>query len=120
MQARTDTQVDPRFPPSPVEPSDRLTPIRTWYEMFVETGVTGVEFDLFWYESVEAGLAYFFRWLGQPRATVLVVWDEQGPLHIECRTFGDQPVSAPDADPIVAEVMTAFHGAGFLSELVTH
>ena len=120
MQARTDTQVDPRFPPPPVEPSDRLTPIRTWYEMFVETGVTGVEFDLFWYESVEAGLAYFFRWLGEPRATVLVVWNEQGPLHIECRTFGDQPVSAPDADPIVAEVMTAFHGAGFLSELVTH
>jgi hypothetical protein len=103
-----------------VEPSDRLTPITTWYEMFVETRVTGVEFDVFWYESVEAGFAYFFRWLGVPRATVLVVWNEQGPLHIECRTFGDQLVSAGDADPILAEVTMLFRAAGLLRGHATH
>lgn len=120
MQTRTDTQADLRFPSPPVEPSDRLTPITTWYEMFVETGLTGVQFDAFWYESVESGFAYFFRWLGEPRATVLVVWDEEGPLHIECRTFRGQLVSAQDADPILAEMTILFRDAGYLRDLVTH
>ena len=120
MQARTDTQADPRFPPPPVEPSDRMVPITTWHEMFIEAGVTGVEFDVFWYEAIEAGLAYFFRWLGVPRATVLVVWNDQGPMHIECRTFGDQPVVASDAAAIVAEVEAQFRAAGLARDHMTH
>ena len=40
-------------------------------------------------DSVEDCNAYFFRWLGDPRSTVLVVWDKKKPTHIECRKSGD-------------------------------
>jgi hypothetical protein len=51
------------FPPPPIRGTARLKPISSWAEMHGETEVTKVEFDLFWYDSVLDGVAYFFRWL---------------------------------------------------------
>lgn len=104
------------FPPPPIKGSELLVPIKTWLEMFNETQLTGVEFDAFWYESVNEGVAYFFKWLGNPRATVLVVWEDAGPTHIECRTFGDVPVSDVEANSIRAEAVKLFCKAGFWLE----
>lgn len=108
-----DTETDTSFPPSPIEGTERLVPIESWLEMFGETQVTGVEFDEYWYESVEAGAAYFFRWLDKPRATVLVVWNMEQPTHIECRMIGDVLMADIDTVPIVAEVTHLFRCAGF-------
>lgn len=108
------------FPPSPILASDLLTPIISWSEMLRETEITGVEFDLFWYESVEEGAAYFFRWLGNPRSTVLVVWEDDGPTHIEARSVGDQLVSPAESEPIVAEIMRLFYEAGYRPDSIKH
>lgn len=83
--------------------------------MFREETTTGVEFDAFWHESVEQGVAYFFRWLGEPRSTVLVVWDKEGLTHVECRKTGDLYLSTAESMPIIAELGRAFRSAGFAS-----
>jgi hypothetical protein len=76
--------------------------------MYGETTVTGVEFDAHWYESVEAGVAYFFRWMGEPRSTVLAIWDDRGLTHVECRKTGDLLLTSKESTPIVAHVTRAF------------
>ena len=111
----TDMKLDGAFPLPPIKGSNLLVPITTWVEMFHETQITGVEFDEFWYEKVEEGVAYFFKWHGKPRATVLVVWDEEGPTHIECRTLGDLFISEIEGVSIRAEVVKLFCNAGFWS-----
>jgi hypothetical protein len=88
--------------------------------MLRETAVTNVEFDLFWLESVEAGVAYFFSWLGEPRCTVLVVWNSEQPTHIECRRLNDIEVPATDSLPILLEITQAFRHAGFWHEEPIH
>jgi hypothetical protein len=108
------------FSAAPVQGTDHLVPITTWAEMFGETQVTGVVFDEFWYESVEEGVAYFFSWLGNPRSTVLVVWNEEEPTHIECRKVGDELASDTEAAPIHAEVIQLFRSAGFWESQTTH
>ena len=101
------------FPDSPVPASDLLVPITCWSEMVCESRITGIEFDQFWYESVKDGVAYFFRWLGAPRSTVLVITYDDLLYHLECRTLGDQLVPRLEAEPIIAEVMKQFQDAGF-------
>ncbi|MCG6535637.1 MAG: hypothetical protein L7F78_13305 [Syntrophales bacterium LBB04] len=115
MRERTnDTEIiDNYFPPSPVEATELLVPITTWPEIFREAKVTGIIFDEFWYDSVEDGVAYFFLWLGELRSTVLVVWDEEKPTHIECRKSGDLPTSPDESERILAEVTHLFRNAGF-------
>lgn len=108
----TDTRTNPHFPPPPIKGSKRLIPITSWAEMFREKQVTGVEFDEYWYEGVEAGVVYFFSWLGGPRSTVLVVWNGRHPTHIECRSIGAALISEKDAEPILAEVTQLFKDAG--------
>jgi hypothetical protein len=49
------------FPRPPIQGNALLVPIKSWTEMHDETRVSGVEFDLFWYNSVTEGVAYFFR-----------------------------------------------------------
>lgn len=105
------------FPDSHVPASDLLIPITCWSEMICESRITGTEFDQFWYESVKDGVANFFRWLGVPRATVLVVHDNDTLSHIECRTLGDLLVPQEDAEPIIAEVIKQFQTAGFWRNL---
>lgn len=101
------------FRPSPIAVSKLLKPITSWAEMHRETKAMAVEFDLFWNDSITEGVAYFFRWLGEPRATVLVVWMDTGPTHIECRKAGDVMLSKAEAVPVVAEVKRLFHKAGY-------
>ncbi|MBS1191283.1 MAG: hypothetical protein H6R10_3075 [Rhodocyclaceae bacterium] len=108
-----DTQAESTFPPPPIKGSRRLVPITSWPDMFRERQVTGVEFDAYWYEGVEAGAVFFFRWLEGPRSTVLVVWDGRHPTHIECRSLGAALVSDSEAEPILAEVTQLFRDAGF-------
>jgi hypothetical protein len=115
-----DTKLEGAFPPPPVEARELLVPITTWAEMFRETKLTGVDFDEFWYDSVEDGTAYFFRWMGEPRSTVLVVWDKKKPTHIECRKSGDLLASADETERIIAEVTLLFRNAGFWSDHVIH
>ncbi|MBP5996713.1 MAG: hypothetical protein KAX99_00820 [Azonexus sp.] len=74
------------FPPPPIPGDELLIPITSWEAMYAETQVTGVDFEQFWFDSVEDEVAYFFRWAGEPRSTVLVVWTDDGPTHIECRS----------------------------------
>lgn len=108
------------FPPSPVCRSELLVPITSWSEMYRETEITKVTFDLFWYDSVNDGVAYFFRWLGEPRSTVMVVWDNKGPTLIECRKVGDMLVSDEELATITAEVTSAFRAAGFWRKVASH
>jgi hypothetical protein len=49
----SDTKLEGAFPPPPMEASKLLVPITAWSEMFLKTEFTGVEFDEFWYDSVE-------------------------------------------------------------------
>ena len=101
------------FPDSPVPASDLLVPITCWSGMICESRITGIEFDQFWYESVKDGVAYFFRWLGVPRSTVLVITYDDLLYHLECRTLGDQLVHRQEAEPIIAEIVKQFQDAGF-------
>ncbi|MCX5822142.1 MAG: hypothetical protein NTY86_01180, partial [Deltaproteobacteria bacterium] len=119
-QTNDTKQLEGAFPPPPVEGSKFLVPITTWPEMFRETTCTGVIFDEFWYDSVEAGVAYFFRWLGEPRATVLVVWNDKMPTHIECRKRGALPTVADESERIIAEVTLLFRNAGFWCNHINH
>jgi len=113
MGRPTDKESHGDFPTPPFVGSELLVPITSWHEMHRETEVTKVEFDLFWYDSVNDGAAYFFRWLGEPRSTVLVVWNDAGPTHIECRKIGDLLASDTESAPIIAEVTQMFRSAGF-------
>jgi hypothetical protein len=108
----SDTNLGNEFPPPPIPASGLLVPIESWPEMVQEQKVTGVEFELFWYQCVADGVAYFFRWLGEPRSTVLVVWNSAGPTHIECRTAGDCLVSTDQAKPISTGVIRLFQDVG--------
>jgi hypothetical protein len=122
MMKRTyDTEkMEGTFPPPPVEASELLVPITTWSEMFRETKFTGVKIDEFWYDSVEDGVAYFFSWLGEPRSTVLVIWDDERPTHIECRKVGGLLASVDESERIIAEVTQLFRNAGFWRDHVIH
>lgn len=121
MKSRaTDTKAKAAFPPAPVAATELLIPITSWPEMHREAAVTGVEFDLFWYDSVEEGVAYFFSWMGEPRSTVLVVWNDEGPTHIECRKVGDLQASSTESQPIIAAVTHLFRSAGFWREKTSH
>ncbi len=115
-----DTEVRTAFPPPPIAASELLVPITSWPEMFREATITGVEFDLFWYDSVKDGVAYFFSWLGEPRSTVLVVWTDDAPTHIECRKWKDILATPMECVPIITEVTQMFRSAGFWREQVNH
>jgi hypothetical protein len=103
-----------------IKESEYLSPITSWEDMFIEMKTTGVDFDAFWDESIEEGVAYFFRWVGSPRATVLVVWDDEQPTHIECRTYWDKLLSEAEAQPILMEVTRLFHEAGYWRNVTQH
>ena len=108
-----DTKAEATFPSPPIAASELLAPITSWPEMFREETITGVEFDAFWYQSVEEGVAYFFRWLGEPRSTVLAIWDGEGFTHVECRKSGDLPLSTAESMPIIEEIARAIRNGGF-------
>lgn len=118
--AATDTETSGIFPAPPIQRTELLVPIASWPEMHRETQITKVEFDLFWYDSVADGVAYFFRWLGQPRSTVLVVWNDERSTHIESRKMGDLLLSAEESANITAEVTSAFRAAGYWRDMAHH
>ncbi len=120
MSRPTDTETLGPFPAPPVVGSDLLVPITSWPEMHLETEVTDVEFELFWYDSVNDGAAYFFRWLGEPRSTVLIVWNDDGPTHIECRKMGDVLASDAESAPIITEIARLFGGTNFGRDRTAH
>lgn len=106
-----DFAINGGFPVLPVAGSKLLVPIVSWKEMYRETQATGVEFDEFWDESVREGVAYFFRWLGEPRATVLVIWNRDRLTHVECRKLGDVLLSEGEMAPVNAELARLFADA---------
>ena len=65
---RSDTELNANFPRPPVLATRQLEPLASWPALCREPPVTGIEFDLFWYECIEEEVAYFFRWTGMPRA----------------------------------------------------
>lgn len=101
------------FPLPPIIGNTQLVPIRSWYEMYLETLVTGVEFDNFWFESVADEVAYFFRWPGNPRSTILTIWSGEKLVFIECRTLSDVLVEGEALEPIQSMVIKAFQQAGY-------
>jgi hypothetical protein len=108
------------FPPPPIPGNDLLIPITSWEAMYADTQVTGVVFEQFWYDSVQEGVAYFFRWQGEPRATVLIVWTDEGLTHIESRTFDDQEITGDDSKAVIASIIVQFREAGYWPDMVTH
>ena len=80
--------------------------------MWEEVAVTGVDVDDFWLSGVENGVVYFFRWLGEPRATVLAVWSGDELHRVECRGVGDRLLPAAESVEIVGEVHQAFAASG--------
>lgn len=101
------------WPPPPIPTFSPLFPITSWAEMHAETLATGVEFDNFWLESVDAGVAYFFRWLGEPRATVLAIWEGRNLTLVEYRGVGDRDLKPEESLGIVEAVHQAFRNAAF-------
>lgn len=81
--------------------------------MWEEIPVTGVEFDAHWLDLVESRVAYFFRWTGTPRATVLVVWSDDEIRYVECRGQGDRKLCSTESLEIVVELHRLFVEAGF-------
>lgn len=81
--------------------------------MRAERKGTGVDYDLFRDESISEGVAYFFSWRGEPRATVLVVRADRTLTHIECRGVGDQLLDEGQSLPIVGEIVRMFLAVGF-------
>jgi len=110
---RRDFAVTGTFPEPPVGGSRLLAPITSWEEMYRESQATGVDFDEFWDESIQEGIAYFFRWLGEPRATVLVIWDRNRLSHVECRKAGDRVLSEGEMAPVNTELARLFSDARF-------
>lgn len=98
------------FPAPPVPGSAVLQPIRNWADLAAEARVTGVEFDAFWDACVFDEVAYFFRWFGGARATVLVVFETDGPTFIEVRRAPDVEVSGSEAELVIREVLRLFDG----------
>ena len=107
------------FPPPPIAGDELLITITSWEALHVETRVTGIEFEQYWFDSVEDQVAYFFKWLGEPRSTVLVIWTVDGPTHIECRTFGDRELDRQESNAVIAAVIMHFRNAGYWPNLVT-
>src|ERR1043166_6760388 len=103
------------FPPSPVPGSGLLVPIISWPRLFDEILVTGVELDAFWCQSILDRVAYFFQWVGEPRCTVLAVWNGSELTHVECRACGDRLLSGSEALDIERQMVRAFRDVGFTS-----
>lgn len=101
------------FPPCPIQGSPQLRPITSWTQMDAERKMMKVEYGTFWDESVHAGVAYFFRWLGEPRATVLAIYGDKCLSHIEVRKAGDLELCVAELEPIKREVITEFARACF-------
>lgn len=118
MSYRSETETP--FPASPVPATDKLVPITSWADMHREAREMGVELDLFWYDSVAEGVAYFFHWLPEPRCIVLVVWNGTEPTHVESRKRGDVLASDDENGSILGEVIHAFRFAGYWPELSNH
>ena len=96
------------FPPIPVAASSLLRPITTWRDSLDESAASGIAFDELRDQSVADGAACFFRWFGSPRATVLVVWDDTGPMHFECRRTEETPLTPSAQVPVVDELSRRF------------
>ena len=116
LQERFDTPFNTIFPAWALDRTDDLVSIASWRDLHAETEVTGVEIDQFWCESIDDGVAYFFKWLGEPRATVLAVAGEQSLTFVECRQSWDKPVGQLAATEVVSTVVKAFGRAGFSVE----
>lgn len=86
-----DTADNP-FPQPPFAKTELLRPICAWSDMVDEMVITGVDFDEHWYSCVMEGVAYFYRWHGSMRATVLVVFNTYAIVYVEARQFDDQLV----------------------------
>ena len=105
------------FPDAPIPGSPLLVPITCWAGMVCEIRITNVVIDSFWIESIKDGVCYFFRWLGHPRSTVLVVYDVTEITHVECHTLGDCPLSFAEAQDAVYEVLRLFGLSGYKTHL---
>lgn len=116
--SRADQVLGGKFPPSPVVATSRLTPITTWVQTHEETKATNVEFDALWYDHVNCGVASFFRWTGDVRATVLVVWDDNEPILIECRKRPDELMGEVESASAVEAVMAAIRHAGLFRSVL--
>ena len=101
------------FPESPIAATDLLIPITSWDGMVCESRITGAELDSFWHERVVDGVCYLYRWLGKPRATVWVIYDDDALRFIECRTLRGRLVPRAEAEPIICEVVKRYRAAGF-------
>jgi hypothetical protein len=105
----------PSFPPCRVPGTALLVPISSWEGLFSETLEVGVDFDAFWCQCILDRVAYFFQWLGEPRCTVLTVWNDAGLTYVECRARGDRLLFTNEVLEIEREVAQAFWEAGFTS-----
>ena len=102
------------WPRPPVASTGILVPITSWGAMLEEVAVTGVEFDGFWLDCVESRIACLFRWLGEPRATVLATWEDRMLTDVECRGIGDRQLSPAESATIASAVHAQFAHAGYL------
>ena len=100
------------LPTSPIPGSAVLFPLKSWQEIYIEHRRHGIDFDAFWYESLEAGICSFYRWSGSPRSVVLAVFDTSTLRHIECRKQGDVELDPDESAPIVAELVREFARIG--------
>ena len=114
---KPDSEFDDSFSVLPLEASNLLQPIRSWSDMHREMLVTGVEFDLFWYENARDGMTHFFSWLGEPRATVLAVFNDERLPYIECRKSHDVQLAPEESMPIVREVLRVSNLSGLSAEI---
>jgi hypothetical protein len=103
-----DTADNP-FPSPPFAQTELLSPICAWSDMVDEMLATGIDFDEHWYSCVMDQVAYFYRWNGSMRATVLVVFNTEAIVYIEARRFDDQLVPEGERLLIVDEISEISH-----------
>jgi hypothetical protein len=102
------------WPRPPIGPHGNLSPIGSWAEMVAEMAATSVEFDAYWLDQAEAGIAHFYRWVSpRSRATVLVVWSGKEVHSVCCRGPGDSPLRPKQLSAIEAQLREGFGRAGF-------
>ncbi len=100
------------FPESPLRPHPLLTPLGSVSAIAEDAEKMNIAFETLWIENVYEGVAYFFSWRGEPRATVLIVVNDDRVTHVECQGQGGRKIESNEFQPIGAVLQTLCRHAG--------
>jgi len=100
------------FPPSPLPTHSLMQPLSSAFAIAEDAEEMSFTFESWWVERVYEGVAYFFRWTGNTRATVLLVIDRDRVTHVECQGCGGTKIEGSEFQPIGRVLQELCHQAG--------